>query len=157
MTIEQFIEPIQLKKIRDIEVSEKVFKKLTAAEMQDLKNELAQKQIFLSKRNNYLKMIRDGFKTLDTETLLDNLSKLEVVDFGEYGTKILAKQIADITIMLDEKGNHIDEKLYGIADYEQGIMVLYYSDGNYSYHRDLADHEKMTSMFNKNLKISNNE
>lgn len=158
MHIEEFIEPTRLRSICDIEVSEKVFNKLTQEETRELKDELAEKQVFLAKRKGHLKAIQDSFKMLDSDSLLDHLSKLEVVDFGNFGTKSLMKQIADITVMLDEKGSHMDMKLYGIDDYEQGIRIMYDTNGKYSYHRDLSESEKTKpSMFNSNLKIANNE
>lgn len=140
MEIKEFIDPVQLKKISDIEISEKVFVRLTNDEVVELKNALAEKQIFLAKRKGYLKSIQESFKMLDSDTLLDQLSKLEVVNFGEFGTKTLTKQIADITIMLDEMGGYTDMKLYGIADYEFGVMLMYKPDGNYLYYRELTEY-----------------
>lgn len=155
MEIKQFFDPIQLKEIADIETSEKLFQRLTPQELIDLKNELAEKQIFLAKRTGYLKNIQNSFKLLDSNSLLDELSKLEVVDFGTFGTQALKKQIQDIIVLLDEKGTHVESKIYGIYDYDDEIVIFYDSQGKYHYHRPLNDEERINTKLFTMKKINN--
>ncbi len=144
---------IKLKQIADFETTEKVFKRLKKEEGEELKNSLAIAQIYLNKRNNAIKAFKEAMASLDTENALDVISKMEVIDFGEKGTKALKSEIQLIVNMLEEEGSTVEETVYGIKDYEQEMVFIYDSSGYYSYHRPMTPEEKMSpSMFNNTLK-----
>ncbi len=146
-SIPKFIEPDMLGDNCHIQTKETIRYDFSEEEMNDLKDEFFQVNLFKSKREHIIKSFKTFVESgLSEEKLIEAVDQMNFAQIGEVSMKILNKQFSSLLVKINNGYDLLETDLYGFAFQELERMAFYTPDGHFYRDRPLKPTERQASI-----------